>query len=97
LDGVKDKDIPMTFALEQNYPNPFNPKTVVSCQLPAASKVKLVVYDILGREVKVLLDEKKEPGRYQVTWDARNCASGVYIYRMTAGSFTESKKMLLLK
>jgi hypothetical protein len=97
LDGVENKDIPMTFALEQNYPNPFNPKTVVSCQLPVASRVKLVVYDILGREVKVLMDEIKDPGRYEVTWDARNCASGVYIYRMTAGGFVSTKKMILLK
>jgi photosystem II stability/assembly factor-like uncharacterized protein len=89
--------LPDRMRLEQNYPNPFNPKTVVSCQLPAAGRVKLVVYDILGREVKVLMDEKKEPGRYEVTWDARNCASGVYICRMQAGGYIQCKKMLLLR
>jgi hypothetical protein len=89
--------LPKAFALEQNYPNPFNPKTVVSCQLPVASRIRLVVYDVLGREIKVLMDEQKDPGTYRVTWDAGDCASGVYICRMTAGSHTESRKMMLLR
>jgi poly(3-hydroxybutyrate) depolymerase len=89
--------IPEKMALFQNYPNPFNPKTVVSCQWPVASRVRLVVYDFLGREVKVLMDERKEPGRYEVTWDASGCASGVYICRMTAGQYIQSRTMVLLK
>jgi hypothetical protein len=86
-----------TYVLEQNYPNPFNPKTVVSCQSPVASRVRLVVYDLLGREVKVLMDEKKEPGRYQVEFDGAKLSSGMYIYRLTAGNFVHSKRMMLLK
>jgi hypothetical protein len=91
------KQLPTTFVLEQNYPNPFNPTTVVSCQSPVASRIRLVVYDVLGREVKVLMDEQKGPGTHTVTWDSRDCASGVYICRMTAGTYTESRKMMLLR
>jgi hypothetical protein len=89
--------VPTSFMLEQNYPNPFNPKTVVSCQLPVASRVNLVVYDLLGREVAVLLDEHKAPGKYQVEFDGTKLSSGVYIYRLTAGDFVESKRMILLR
>ena len=88
---------PETFALEQNYPNPFNPKTVVSSQLSVASWVRLVVYDMLGREVAVLMDEYKTPGTYRIEFDGAKLASGVYICRMTAGSFAESIKMVLMK
>ncbi len=89
--------IPGEFRLEQNYPNPFNPKTVVSSQLSVVSNVKLVVYDVLGREVAVLVNERRGPGRYQDSFDGSKLATGVYIYRMTAGSFVQSRKMLLLK
>jgi photosystem II stability/assembly factor-like uncharacterized protein len=92
VDGV-----PLVFALEQNYPNPFNPRTVVNSQLPVASNVKLVIYDLLGREVAVLVNERRAPGYYQDTFDASGLASGVYIYRLTAGSFVQSRKMLLIK
>jgi photosystem II stability/assembly factor-like uncharacterized protein len=98
LTGVGDsRDLPTSFALEQNYPNPFNPTTVISAQWPVASHVRIAVYDILGREVTLLMEEWKEPGRYQVTWDGRNAASGVYLCRMTAGSFVATERMLLLK
>ena len=76
---------------------PLIPKTVVTCQLPVVSSVRLVVYDILGREVMVLLNEKLDPGTHAVTVDGSNLASGVYIYRLTAGSYVESKKMVLQK
>jgi hypothetical protein len=89
--------IPSEFALRQNYPNPFNPSTVVSYQLPVASKVRLIVYDLLGREVAKLLDEVKEPGTYSVTWDAAGLASGVYFYSLQAASFVQTRKMMLLK
>ena len=91
------KDLPTNPWLFQNYPNPFNPKTVVSSQLSVASWVRLVVYDMLGREVAVLMDGYKAPGTYRVEIDGAKLSSGVYICRMTAGSFAESITMLLLR
>jgi len=88
---------PSTSRLMQNYPNPFNPKTVVSCQLSVASRVRLVVYDMLGREVATLLDGEKEAGTYRVEFDGSRLATGIYICRMTAGSFVDCKKMMLVK
>jgi gluconolactonase len=85
------------YRLFPNYPNPFNPMTVISCQSSVTGKLRLVVYNLLGQEVKVLLDGNKEPGTYELQWDARDCAAGVYVCRMTAGRYTESEKMLLLK
>jgi hypothetical protein len=97
--GVADghRQVPEAFALEQNYPNPFNGTTVVSGQLPVGSRVRLVVYDMLGREVATLLDERKEAGRYSVTFDAAGVASGVYVYRLMTGDHVEAKTMMLLK
>jgi hypothetical protein len=97
--GVEEQGgiAPAAYALEQNYPNPFNPATVVSYQLPVASDVQLKVYDLLGRELVVLVDERKNPGHYGVRWDASGFPSGVYICRMTSGSFSVSRKMLLTK
>ena len=98
LTGIASVDgLPTTYALEQNYPNPFNPATRVRWQVPESGKVRLVVYDMLGREVAVLVDERREAGRYEVTWDGSHLASGVYFYRMNAGTFTQCQKMLLLK
>ena len=88
---------PVGFRLEENYPNPFNPMTVVRYQLPVGSCVRLVVFDLLGREVKVLVDEKKAPGSYSVDFNANGLASGVYVCRMTAGRYAESRKMLVLR
>jgi formylglycine-generating enzyme required for sulfatase activity len=90
-------ETPTSFALEQNYPNPFNPRTVVSSQLPVASNVRLVIYDVLGREVAVLVNERRPAGRYQDTFDGSGLASGIYICRLTAGSYVQSMKMLLVK
>jgi len=89
--------IPSTFNLEQNYPNPFNPTTVVTYQVPVAIDVRLVVCDALGREVALLANARKAPGSYQVEFDAAGLASGVYVYRLTAGSFVQSRKMLLVR
>jgi hypothetical protein len=89
--------LPDRFAVLQNYPNPFNPKTVVSYQLSVVSEVRLEVYDILGREVATLVNEKKPAGRYQVTFDGTRVSSGVYFYRLTAGRYVESRRMLLIK
>ena len=85
------------FKLEQNYPNPFNPKTVIKYSLPKAVFVTIKVYNILGKEVSVLLNENKLAGNYSIDFDAANLSSGTYIYVITAGNFSSSKKMLLLK
>ena len=88
---------PSAYVLEQNYPNPFNPKTVISYQLSVASQVHLGVYDLLGRAVAVLVDEKKGAGSHSVSFDGMGLASGVYFYRLTAGSIVECRKMVLAK
>jgi len=85
------------YVLGQNYPNPFNPRTGVGFQVPGVSDVRLSVYDLLGREVAVLVNERKAPGSYEVTFEARNLASGVYYYRFEAGPFVETKKLILLR
>jgi hypothetical protein len=83
--------------LLQNYPNPFNPTTVVRYQLPVASDVRLSVYDLLGREVAVLVNERKPAGLYSVDFAGNGLASGVYIYRIVAGNFVSTRKMILMK
>ena len=89
--------IPETFILEQNYPNPFNPSTRISYQLPVSGNVTLKVYDLLGREVATLVNEEKPAGSYEVSFDASQLSSGVYLYRLSSGSFIETKKMILMK
>ncbi|MBK7631231.1 MAG: SBBP repeat-containing protein [Ignavibacteriales bacterium] len=88
---------PDSYNLAQNYPNPFNPSTKISWQSPVGSHQTLKIYDILGNEVATLINEYREAGRYEVTFDASKLASGMYLYRLQAGSFVETKKMLLLK
>jgi hypothetical protein len=93
---------PKQYTLYQNYPNPFNPTTTIRYSIPAAetqnfASVQLKVYDVLGREVTTLVNEEKKPGNYEVRFNASNFASGVYIYRLTAGNFVSVKKMMLLK
>jgi hypothetical protein len=92
-----NNQIPETYALRQNYPNPFNPSTKISYLLPKASDVKIVVFDILGREVATLVNEFKPAGTHTVEFNASNLASGVYLYRIEAGDFRDTKKMLLVK
>jgi hypothetical protein len=89
--------VPRTFELSQNYPNPFNPSTVISYQLPVVSEVSLKVYDLLGREVATLVNQRQEAGRYQVVFDASRLASGVYFYRLQAGAFVETRKMMVVR
>jgi hypothetical protein len=93
----RDVAIPRTVRLDQNFPNPFNPTTVISCQWSDISDVRLVVYDLLGREVAVLMNGRKPPGKYDVEFDASGLATGVYYYRLNAGTFTQTKKLLLLR
>ncbi len=90
-------DIPKDYALYQNYPNPFNPSTTITYDLPKVSHVVLVVYDDLGRKVRTLVDDEKQAGSYQVTFDAGTPPSGVYFYRLQAGSFAQVKKLTLMK
>jgi len=96
-DEIEVEIIPTEFALYQNYPNPFNPNTTIRYQLPQESKVIIKIYDILGSEVITLLNEKKEPGVYEVEFNASHLSSGTYIYRIVADGFVETKKMVLLK
>ncbi len=90
-------EVPRQFRLEQNYPNPFNPSTSIEFSLPEKSFVKIIIYDISGRAVEELAGFELEPGTYKTDWNASNNASGVYFYRLAAGSFTETKKMILTK
>jgi photosystem II stability/assembly factor-like uncharacterized protein len=85
------------FSLSQNYPNPFNPTTIISYQLPEASSVRLVVYDLVGREVTTLVDEKKPAGSYTVSFDGSRLASGVYFYRLKADDRVQTRKLVLMK
>jgi hypothetical protein len=99
LSSLEEKlpGIPSEFGLTQNYPNPFNPVTFIKYEVPKTSPVLIKIYDITGREVAVLVNEVREPGIYQVSFDSKNLASGVYFYKMVAGDFTSVKKMNLLK
>jgi len=89
--------VPSCVALEQNFPNPFNPTTTIGYQVPAPGLARLTVFDIVGREVAILVDEKKAPGSYQVKFDASALASGIYIYRLAAGGFVRTRKMIFVK
>jgi hypothetical protein len=89
--------IPNAFALYQNFPNPFNPSTTIKFELPKSSHVSLAVYDILGREQSVLVNERRNAGVYEVKFDGSNLASGVYFYRLEAGDFVQTKKLLILR
>jgi len=89
--------VPARFDLSQNYPNPFNPSTAIRYSIAKTSQVTLKVYDVLGKEVAVLVNGEKQPGLYEANFDASKFASGLYIYKLTAGNFTSIKKMLLLK
>ena len=88
---------PSEFVLEQNYPNPFNPVTTIEYSIPQAGVVTIKIYDILGREVTTLVNEEKQRGNHIVKFNASNLASGIYFYKLQAGNFVESKKMILLK
>lgn len=90
-------EIPKEFGLSQNYPNPFNPSTTIEFQIPKNSHVTLKVFDPLGKELLTLLQEEKNAGSYKTQWDANNLPSGVYFYRLQAGNFVDTKKLILMK
>ncbi len=96
--NAESKPISTTrFGLAQNYPNPFNPSTVISYQLPLNSMVTLKVYDVLGREIKTIVNERQSVGSHNVTFNIGDLPTGVYLYRLQAGTYSETKKLLLLK
>jgi hypothetical protein len=88
---------PIAFALHQNYPNPFNPSTTIKYELPVDTHVTLNVFDILGREVLTLTDENKQAGYHRTELNATSFASGVYFYRLQAGTFSQTNKLILLR
>jgi len=92
-----NNEIPKSFALQQNYPNPFNPSTIIRFSLPGNEYVKVVVYDITGKQVSEIINQQLQAGSYSYNFDASNLSSGVYFYKITAGSFTDTKKMVLMK
>lgn len=96
------KPLPDQYRLNQNMPNPFNPSTAIGYQLPEAGQVRLAIYNLLGQEVRELVNERRDAGSFSATWDGtdalgRRVASGIYLYRIQAGSFTATRRMLLLK
>ena len=99
--GINSEDekqlIPKEYSLHQNYPNPFNPSTTIKFDLPNDGLVQLEIFDILGRRITTLVNEYKNAGSYEQQFDASNLASGVYVYKLQAGDFVSSKKMILLK
>jgi hypothetical protein len=94
---IGDPFIPSSFKLFQNYPNPFNPVTNIKYQIAKSSFVKLTIYDLLGREIAVLVNEKLSPGIFEVNWDGSNYSSGIYFYKLVSGDFSETKKLVLMK
>jgi len=107
LTGVEsDEDLPTKYALRQNYPNPFNPTTTISYSIPSpvnngrtqsVVNVTLTIYNSLGQKVATLVNKAQAPGNYSVRFNASNLPSGVYFYKLQAGSFTSTKKMILMK
>jgi hypothetical protein len=92
-----DAIVPMLFSLSQNYPNPYNPVTMIAFAIPIETKVSLKLYNVLGEEIRLLIEDVVSPGDYAVVFNAKDLPSGVYFYRLIAGSYVETRKMLLLK
>jgi hypothetical protein len=90
-------ELPLEYALNQNYPNPFNPSTTISYSLPKVSFVRITIYDLLGAEIKSLVNEEQNPGEYKIVYDASALASGVYYYTIRAGDFSQNRKMILMR
>ena len=96
-DVSSKKDNKYSFKLDQNYPDPFNPSTIIRYQIPKQSFVQIKIYDVLGKEVRSLVNQDKNAGEYEVKFDGSNLSSGIYFYRITAGDFVATKKMILTK
>lgn len=92
-----DNGLANTFSLQQNYPNPFNPVTMINYQIPLKGLVTIKIYDVTGREVRTLLNEIKDAGSNSVVFDASSLSSGIYFYTLVSGSFSDTKKMVLVK
>lgn len=97
VDVDEEEILPIVYKLEQNYPNPFNPSTIIKFAVPERSIVLIKIYDILGSEILTLVNEEMERGWYERVFNASGSASGMYIYRMQAGNYISTKKMLLIK
>ncbi|TDI85001.1 MAG: T9SS type A sorting domain-containing protein, partial [Caldithrix sp.] len=95
--GDPSAEIPNEFTLSQNYPNPFNPSTTIEYTLPEAADVKLEILNSRGQRVSLLLNERQNKGRHQLTWNANGHSSGTYFYKIKAGSFRETRRMTLMK
>ena len=93
-DGI---NLPVRFSLNQNYPNPFNPETVISYELPVSETVILKIFDVMGKEIKTLVNEKQNSGFHQVSFNASALPSGVYFYQLNTQGFTDTKRMVLIK
>ena len=91
------KAVSEEYGLDQAYPNPFNPTTEIEFSLPKVADVTLVVYDMMGRQVARLVEERRPAGHHRVRWDASGLASGAYVYRLTAGDLAQTETMVLLK
>ncbi len=92
-----EEGIPISYQLYQNYPNPFNPTSTIQYDLPKTGFVNISIYDVLGREVKVLVSELKSPGRYEVIFNAKELSSGIYFYQFRSISFVDTNKFILIK
>ena len=97
VSGINERSIPKEFFLAQNFPNPFNPSTNISFSVPSKSFISLKVFDVLGREVATIVSEEMSAGRYSRQWNAEKLSNGIYFYRLHSGTFTETKKLVLLK
>lgn len=93
----EEREVPLQFSIQQNYPNPFNPSTLIEFSLPQTVRTRLSVYDVLGREVAILLNEVVQAGSHTVQFNAQNIPSGVYLYQIQAGAFSATRKMILMK
>ena len=97
MTGITGTELPISYSLSQNYPNPFNPTTLINYSLPKSGFAQLKVYDMLGREVATLVNKEQSTGNYKIELNASHLTSGIYFYRLQSGSFTETKKFILLR